>query len=88
MIDSHIRSDHEIFPNMKKVAKSVSSSSNYSSEQDSVSYNWEGSQCACNPVLVADDNEFNLFTFKQILKNNYNLESDGAFDGQDAVKKF
>ncbi len=39
-------------------------------------------------MLVADDNEFNLFTFKQILKNNYNLESDGAFDGSDAVKKF
>jgi len=39
MIDSHIRSDYEIFPNMKKVIKSESSSSYDSSGENSVSYN-------------------------------------------------
>ena len=36
---------------------------------------------------MADDNEFNLVTFKQIIKN-YNLEADGACNGQEAVEKF
>lgn len=38
-------------------------------------------------MLVADDNEFNLVTFTQIIKN-YNLEADGASNGQEAVEKF
>jgi CheY-like chemotaxis protein len=38
--------------------------------------------------LVADDNEFNLLTFRQIIKSNYGLHSDGATNGQEAVEKF
>jgi len=33
-LDSHVRSDHEIFPNMKKDIRSISSDS-YSSDQES-----------------------------------------------------
>jgi CheY-like chemotaxis protein len=36
-------------------------------------------------VLVADDNEFNLFTLKQVLLG-YDIESDGAYNGQVALE--
>jgi len=40
--------------------------------------------CGCKPVLVADDNEFNLFTLQQVLLN-YGLEADGACNGKEAA---
>ena len=36
---------------------------------------------------MADDNEFNLYTFEQLILN-YNLEADGAFNGKEAVDMF
>lgn len=72
---------------MKKDIRSISSDS-CSSNSDSGSQSYsDNEECGCNPVLVADDNEFNLVTFRQILKN-YNLEADGASNGQEAVEKF
>jgi PleD family two-component response regulator len=54
----------------------------------SLSNNTNQGGCHCNPVLVADDNEFNLLTFRQIIKTRYNLKSDGAINGKDAVEKY
>ena len=42
------------------------------------------SKCKCKPILVADDNEFNLFTLQQVLLS-YGLEADGAFNGKVAA---
>ena len=36
--------------------------------------------CMCNPVLVADDNEFNLFTLQQVLIS-FHVDADGAANG-------
>jgi len=44
--------------------------------------------CGCSPVLVVDDNEFNIYTNKQMLKTHFKLRSDTAYDGQQAVDKF
>lgn len=52
-------------------------------EQESV-VSSENQECNCKPILVTDDNEFNLFTFSQLLLQ-FNLESDGAENGQVAV---
>ena len=41
--------------------------------------------CMCNPVLVVDDNDFNLFTFKEVLKS-YSVPADGAANGQKALE--
>ena len=38
--------------------------------------------------MVADDNEFNLFTFREIVEKTHKLESDGAVNGLVAVTKF
>ncbi len=38
-------------------------------------------------MLTVDDNEFNLFTFAEILKL-YDITTDMAYNGQDAVEKF
>ena len=38
-------------------------------------------------MLTVDDNEFNLFTFAAILKL-YDLKTDMAYNGKDAVEKF
>jgi CheY-like chemotaxis protein len=35
--------------------------------------------------LVADDNEFNLFTLQQVLLT-FNLNADGAFNGKEAAE--
>ena len=43
--------------------------------------------CMCKPILVADDNDFNLFTFKEIMKSNQ-LEADGAINGLEALELF
>ena len=42
------------------------------------------SKCDCKPILVVDDNEFNLFTLQQMLLS-YGLEADGAFNGKVAA---
>ena len=39
----------------------------------------------CNPILVVDDNDFNLFTFVEILKG-FNLEADKAINGLEALE--
>jgi CheY-like chemotaxis protein len=44
--------------------------------------------CGCNPVLVVDDNDFNLFTFREIMETTHKIPSDGAVNGLDAVTKF
>ena len=47
--------------------------------------NQNESKCECKPILVADDNEFNLFTLQQVLLS-YGLEADGAFNGKVAAE--
>lgn len=46
------------------------------------------SKCGCCPVLVVDDNEFNIYTLTQMIKISFNLDPDTAFDGHQAVEKF
>ena len=46
---------------------------------------WSSKSCDCNRVLVADDNDFNLFTFKEILKS-FDIEAEGAVNGLDAFE--
>lgn len=43
----------------------------------------ESSCCNCAPILVADDNEFNLFTLQEVLRT-FRLNADGASNGQEA----
>lgn len=38
--------------------------------------------------MVVDDNEFNLYSLREILSNYFALESDFAVNGQVAVEKF
>jgi CheY-like chemotaxis protein len=35
-----------------------------------------------------DDNDFNLFTFREIMETTHKIPSDGAVNGLDAVTKF
>lgn len=46
------------------------------------------SDCGCAQVLVVDDNDFNLSTFREILLKNYGIATDGAANGLIAVEKF
>ncbi len=46
-------------------------------------------KCACSDlckILVVDDNIFNVMTLQMILKEGFNLESDKALNGQEALK--
>lgn len=43
------------------------------------------SDCNCAPILVADDNEFNLFTLQQLLLT-FKLTADGASNGKEAYE--
>lgn len=46
----------------------------------------DNSSCDCKPILVADDNEFNLFTLQQLLLSlHFKLEADGACNGKEAA---
>lgn len=38
-------------------------------------------------ILIVDDNDFNLVSLSKILKLKFNLESDQAYNGQEAVDK-
>lgn len=58
----------------------------YNSEEDKTNESVSEEECDCKPVLIADDNDFNLFTFKQVLKDMFNLDSSGACNGLEAVK--
>lgn len=40
--------------------------------------------CGCKPVLVVDDNDFNLYTFIAVI-GGYKLEADGASNGKLAI---
>jgi len=44
--------------------------------------------CKCSPVLVVDDNEFNIYILQEMLKVHFNLTPDEAVHGQQAVEKF
>lgn len=55
-------------------------------KNDSDSDDSRSRDCYCNEVLVADDNDFNLFTFQEMLKI-YGVESSGACNGLDALEK-
>ena len=51
-----------------------------------------GSQKKCDckdkpQILVVDDNNFNIFTLQSLLDVNFNLDSDKAFNGSEAVDK-
>jgi PleD family two-component response regulator len=46
--------------------------------------------CPCKnrpEILIVDDNEFNVLALKNILELTYNLSSDKASNGQDAIDK-
>jgi PleD family two-component response regulator len=82
--------DKERSPHVREaVAPKTKSSPPASNKSDSDDSNASGSdyenECACKPLLVVDDNDFNLFTFKQVLKDNFNLEALGAANGLEAV---
>lgn len=43
--------------------------------------------CKCSPILLVDDNDFNLLTLKEIIKDLCDIECDLACNGQEAVEK-
>ena len=45
-------------------------------------------KCKNSPILVVDDNHFNLMTLKLLIKDKFNIEPDVAIDGLEAVNKF
>ena len=68
-----VRSDHALFGFQEEQKESPASiadkgiDSSLQSEEESNSQR-EIDTCSCKAVLVADDNEFNLFTFQQLIK--------------------
>ena len=38
-----------------------------------------------NPILVVDDNVFNIMTLQAIIESKYGLQSDKAVNGKEAV---
>lgn len=44
-------------------------------------------KCACVPILVVDDNEFNVILLQEILYT-YKLQSESAHDGKEACEMF
>lgn len=69
----------EVDKEFQEQEKNCESASESASDENS-----ERSTCNCKPILVADDNEFNLFTLQQILLG-YKLEADGACNGKEAA---
>lgn len=47
-----------------------------------------GPKCQCRPVLIVDDNEFNIQILKQMIKKHFRLRCDRAENGKIAVQKF
>lgn len=46
--------------------------------------------CICadrNDILIVDDNVFNIVTLQTLLEYQFNLESDKAMNGQEAIEK-
>ena len=43
--------------------------------------------CTCTPILIVDDNAFNLFTLELMITYHFKLKCDQAFNGQEAVDK-
>ena len=38
-------------------------------------------------ILIIDDDAFSVFSLQTILKTNFNLESDFAYNGEEGIKK-
>ena len=39
------------------------------------------------PILIVDDAIFNVFSLQMVLEKNFNLKSDFAYNGEEAIKK-
>ena len=39
------------------------------------------------PILIVDDAIFNVFSLQLVLEKSFNLKSDFAYNGEDAIQK-
>jgi CheY-like chemotaxis protein len=46
----------------------------------------EEEECACPKILIVDDNDFNILSLKTILEINHHLQTDQAYNGEQALK--
>ena len=81
--DSFVKKAPEVYESSVQSMSMIAPSSN--SSGNTREDNLQREKCACVPILVVDDNEFNVILLQEILYT-YKLQSDAANDGKEACE--